>query len=301
MNGYGWTLIELAVVIAIVGLLAGLLVPAIQAARESARRTQCASNLRQIGIALQSYVGLHGMFPPQVGSGWASIFVALLLHLELDSVQAELLAKAPMSHLVGPAIGDVDVACPALLRCPSDGTVERASNYAGCVGGGYPWYGENGVFGTSVHLPNTRFSRSLADVRDGLSQTIAISETLPGDGTWREKRVIFRTPRVILPPSSVDEFAEHCMQMSIAGGYSVFRAPARWNEAGAPTTLYNHVLTPNKQRCFQGTMGWPGAHTAVSDHPGGVHSLFVDGHIQFVSDSVERAVWRAWASYAGRD
>ncbi|GIW92128.1 MAG: prepilin-type N-terminal cleavage/methylation domain-containing protein [Pirellulaceae bacterium] len=298
----GWTLVELVVVIAIVGLLAALLLPAVQAARESARRTQCASNLRQVGLALQSYLGVHRIFPPPTGSGLPSIFVALLPHLELDSVQSELLLKAPrFNNAPWPLIGDADVACPAVLRCPSDGAVTRGSNYCGCVGGGEPWYGDNGVFGGSMFHDWVLFSRSLADVRDGLSQTIAISETLPGDGTWHEKRVLFRTPRIILPPSSIDEFADHCMQMSIDGGYAFVIAPARWNWGADPETLYNHVLTPNKQRCYNGRSPRRGAMTAVSNHPGGVHSLFVDGHVQFVSDRVERTVWRAWASRAGRD
>ena len=60
---YGFTLVELLVVIAIVGLLATLLIPAIQAARSSARRTQCTNNLRQLGIALTNYEGTRGRFP----------------------------------------------------------------------------------------------------------------------------------------------------------------------------------------------------------------------------------------------
>ena len=202
-----FTLIELLVVITVIGVLIGLLLPAVQAARESARRAQCVNNLKQLGLALHNYEGAHQALPPgylsafdatgtDLGPGWG--WSAMLLPQ---------LEQSPLFASVNFAIG-VEVAANqtarlavvASLLCPSDhvapswpavdrdlltGAAVREicrvapSNYVGMNG-----LSEPGPDGEGVLFRNSRIA--FRDVTDGLSQTIAAGERshLLGPATW---------------------------------------------------------------------------------------------------------------------
>jgi prepilin-type N-terminal cleavage/methylation domain-containing protein/prepilin-type processing-associated H-X9-DG protein len=215
-NRKGFTLIELLVVIAVIGLLAALLLPAIQAARESARRIQCTNNLKQIGVALQHYHDGQRCFPSGYidgntnpastpdndlgpGWGWASF---LLPYLEEGNVHGQI----DFSQGVGVGSNITVSQLPlAVYQCPTDplqdafsvydsslttivATVAH-SNYVGCngweecfwnSGGAGDGSGADGLVGGLGRAGNGLFYRNsryrIANVTDGLSSTIFVGE-----------------------------------------------------------------------------------------------------------------------------
>jgi len=203
----GFTLIELLVVIAIIGVLIALLLPAVQAAREAARRAQCTNNLKQLGIAVHNYIDQNQVFPLQtmypasadVSWGWSYGWpVALLPGLEQNSVFNALNFStgffgnaSPSTYFTWPNTTVGYIQLNALL-CPSDGVKKRpgapygATNYVGNMSG--PGVVEEM---TGIIVPNGAFISGWADaqnfgpvgvesIRDGTSNTAMFSERLLG-------------------------------------------------------------------------------------------------------------------------
>lgn len=219
MEPAGFSLIELLVVVAIVGLLLAMLLPAVQAARESARRVTCANNLRQVGRALHAYHDVQQTFPPggiewRPGGdlsrrqlGWA---VFLLRHLDQARLHGQVDWSAAFdSPKNAPAAATV-LAC---FLCPS---TPRSSPLV--EGRGGCDYG--GIFGERILSPNkpprgmmiydTAFS--VAEVLDGTTHTLAIGEDAGWpDGQWINGRTIFDQayPVNAAPPFENDLRSEH--------------------------------------------------------------------------------------------
>jgi prepilin-type N-terminal cleavage/methylation domain-containing protein len=197
-RGRGFTLVELLVVIAIIGVLVALLLPAVHAAREAARRTQCSNNLRQMGLALHSYHNAHGRFPlgvaggevarPEEGYGWG---VALLPFLEEQNLYERInpdWKPAPARRIwfstnaIIPG-GDAEL---SVFRCPSSELPSHASetgvvymdgyatsDYKACSG-----QHDHGMFCTlreCIEVGNRKIA--IRHVKDGLSKTIAFAES----------------------------------------------------------------------------------------------------------------------------
>lgn len=194
-----FTLVELLVVIAIVGVLVGLLLPAVQSVRESARRTMCLNNLRQIGLALQSHHSAHGKFPVG-GTGFRSPWspnetqiawsAFLLPYLEQNNVYSQIefneAFDSPTNAIPAKTVIEVFV-------CPSSERGTQLSN-----GRGPCDYG--GMYGERISGPNNPpkglmvYGRSYAhrDIRDGSSNTIIVAEDSDfSDGQWINGRNIF--------------------------------------------------------------------------------------------------------------
>ena len=305
----GFTVMELLVCVALIALLIALLMPAVQSSRESARRLQCGANLRQIGIAIGAYESTHGMFPPG-GSYGASMHVALLPFLEHPELyQAYDFVKRDDSALK-------NVMLPIFL-CPSDPAPavstlmlpgQAATSYAGNAGTGVLKFGYNGLFRhiSPAGPPRPDGPVRARDVADGLSNTAAVSEILYSDGSFSRSRTTWNTPQVFSTPQQLDEFAAYCSgtpQIPRDFGWQGdgFGRGRPWTKGDLSYTMYNHVLGPNQLSCFDGSDVQMAIVSAGSAHSGGVNLLFGDGHLRFMSQSIDSNVWRSFGSRVDSD
>jgi prepilin-type N-terminal cleavage/methylation domain-containing protein/prepilin-type processing-associated H-X9-DG protein len=321
-----FTLIELLVVIAIIGVLIALLLPAVQAAREAARRAQCVSNLKQIGIALHNYHSVQGTFP--VGFLYAyqgalstsspsqyrwSVLAQMAPLLEQAALFNALNFNFPIAYkpttgssLFWPyyAVNTTAMATTvALFLCPSDGAPAPATNsgptsYAFCTGDG-----SNGGDATSANGPFILGpALSVADLTDGTSLTVAASEQSLGIAGPYSQTTPTPIPspwtralaRVATPPLT----DLGCAQ---APDGWLLNKGAGWWDGDYLNTIYNHYLTPNSPRFDCITYHNPGWKTARSYHPGGVNTLFCDGHVLFIKNTVALITWRSLSTRGGSE
>ena len=330
----GFTLIELLVVIAIIAVLIALLLPAVQQAREAARRTQCKSNLKQMGLALHNYHESFSVFP--FGKGASYPGAAAYARWSQHAMILPYIDQAPLYNSINfsappetPGMGGVinfmpayvsptginSAACRTVIPvffCPSDsgatGDWAGQNNYAANQGGwlcdrgdspgastdNSPSEVQTGVF---YYLSQCR----MRDVTDGSSATCFFSEKVRGHGTPDPKADLFVIPH----QTSRDATYQTCQSinpntatpLTSKWGYS-------WVMGENCCSLYNHVAVPNSKSCA-GT-GFPGSMTnmamqvsASSKHTGGVHTLMGDGAVQFVSENIDLNLWRGLGTRAG--
>lgn len=323
----GYTLIELLVVVAIIAIGIGLLLPAVQAARESARRAQCVNNLKQLGIGLHSYAGTHGRFPPIIlvptipsilldneTSPMARMLPELDLASHYNAVNFNLPADFPPGLVANLT---VMTAAVSSFVCPSDG---------GPAVRGYGRVNYRFSLGPatmlSTHVPTDRgaisgaFPPGLAlragDFPDGLSSTIGVSERLQGD--W-EKSPFRRGGDYRLRDgknAGTDPDVALAICRSLASDPSATlesRGGESWFLSGLHFTGYNHCSTPNRPEddcsftkyvdSVHDRFMIDGAFSASSAHPGGVNVLMMGGEVRFTRDSVMLPTWRALSTRDG--
>ena len=338
-----FTLVELLVVIAIIGVLIALLLPAVQAAREAARRMQCSNNFKQIGIALHNYHDTNGSLPAsrqalpiQTASGGrhyqASPDVILLPFNEgtaawagiisLDRVCTNAACWGEASQfLVGPF---------SAYRCPSDPEGQRAGNYISAFAGGRGMSRTNirysmgdGMWNvwedwnsTAVNNPrvytrgvfHTRHNKDFSWITDGTSNTVAASERVTadtqGDGsttlaqtTNRVKSGVVRANATTTLYSGGNVSAANCLTNARdpVDRTTIQDPGPTWGGQifgdGRPVNgMFHTVLPPNSPSCGYsitgGGDGWA-LLTASSEHTGGVNTLYVDGSVSFISESID--------------
>ena len=324
----GFTLIELLVVIGVVSLLIALLLPAVQAAREAARRAQCQNNLHQIGLALHAYTGANnGVFPDasitaewggrDYYAGFYSLHCRLLPYLEqqplFDATNFETGTYPPdtfgfalSSRQAGRNLANSTVSLRGIgmFLCPSDRGAfqDTGNNYRGNTGVGpnmSAWAecpdSGNGVF------PEIETIR-IAGIPDGLSHTVAFSERLRGSGRRGQidpERDVFQRHGFV---NTGDQILNACLVSGRAPNTGFVTSGHWWFWTGRGRTLYTHTQSPNGviPDCSHGSIiPEIDMATARSRHPGGVNVLMADGSGRFVTDSIAQDVWRGLGTRNG--
>jgi prepilin-type N-terminal cleavage/methylation domain-containing protein/prepilin-type processing-associated H-X9-DG protein len=316
--GGGFTLVELLVVIAIIGVLVALLLPAVQAARESARRGQCQNHLRQLAIASQNYHDTMLRFPagyqPSTLNGGASSLCFLLPFLEQGNRASTFDFTQDLNNAAANAQArtqDVPV-----YMCPSD---QMNARFFTGVGGGatgrnnfMPNLGSRANFAEGDSPPRMKsngifFRRSMvrmAEITDGTSNTALYSECRRGPnanvggGSSQDLLVSTRVASGTWDGSPNVDFVRpsDCENRSLpTGNYrglQYYRGGVMW------TGFYTHTLTPNfKGRDCVRDVGFDSGHFAArSYHPSSVNVAMCDGSVRSVTDSIDLLTWSAAGS-----
>ncbi len=274
----GFTLVELLVVIAIIGILIGLLLPAVQSAREAARRMQCSNNLKQMGLALHAYHTAVGCFPPgamAISSGDApGLHVFLLPYLEQTAMAEQVDTAKSVYSSPNAALGRMRL---AMFECPSASSADDqlhpdqgyyTTNYAGIMGPGIEdndridlessQCGDIHTDGIFYPLSHTR----IADIRDGTSNTLALGERTYELRVWTRgayrttsTACVSSTKNIVWPINSDPE--KLCYN----------------NCSSGRTCLFNDLYF-------------------ASNHPGGAQFAAADGSVHFLSEQIDMGLYQ---------
>jgi prepilin-type N-terminal cleavage/methylation domain-containing protein len=318
-----FTLIELLVVIAIISVLIALLLPAVQAAREAARRIQCVNNLKQIGLALHNYVDVNNALPvtmyTSLPSGYKSEFSVVARispYLELGPMYSAINFSRTWDDPPNTTASSMTI---ATNLCPSDpditagvtskGWPEGRMSY-GNVEGDWFVFWTMGPVNRSAFGPN--ISKTLPQFTDGLSNTMVFSESRIQHYVIHQcKSTGGMTPYVFpdtsASPALIQTIAPTCS--SITMGH------VNWANGGVINCGVTTALTPNAKvypvpsdptnaydlSTVDENQGGPTytSLTADSYHAGGVNCLIGDGSVKFIKDSVNGLTWRALGTING--
>lgn len=328
-----FTLIELMVVMSVIAILAGLLFPAVQSARESARRVGCLNNVGQIALALQGYVAQQNVLPGIDLATYTppkkTFQVATYFHSPIVRILPEL-EQTPLFNSVNFAFPTVQGAgvnqtamktVLAVLLCPSDRQPRVPGygrvNYRFSLGPSPIWAAST-VYPPSLDGPFTVFaSYTPSAFPDGLSTTVGMSERLEGDWTkgpfkWGGDYLYVATATYpYIAPDLYDP--DHAIRYRAGLSLSLpqeSRGGESWLLSGLHFTNYNHCATPNmripdcslsndSENHLMFRINQQGVFKATSYHPGGVNAALMDGSARFFRDGVDMRVWRAVSTRSG--
>ena len=306
----GFTLVELLVVIAIIGILVALLLPAVQAAREAARRSQCVNNLKQIGVAMHLFNDSRKVLPGGANSCcWGTWANEIFPYLEEESLQSSWKDAVPYTGTANLPLMQLRI---GIYTCPSDlpnaPTVTAATampnhnyaaNYGNTVYGQHAFQGveflgapfgniENSVgypgwdrYGARPYVGRVPFKK----FTDGISKTLLASELIQGQSQDLRGRIV--------------GFAD-------GGAFTAWNTP----NAALPDIMPSGLCIPPTSQPLNPPCATQNASPAVSNprylasrsrHSGGVNSLLGDGSVAFFTDSIELQTWRALSTTQGAD
>ena len=284
----GFTLVELLIVIAIIGILVALLLPAIQAARESARRISCQNHLKQIGLAVQNYSSAkQHLPPPNLGSGqyntMGGTLVALLPYLEEASRFSKYDLTKPVDDPVNLPITSqpIDIyICPS-MRLPRSMPEPTSSDeklgpgsYIISTRTEYSGYQElNGAF---KNVPDVgQYSLSFRNITDGTSKTLLVGETNFGHAKW-----LWSTAPSLNGTSMWGDQTWAHGYWAMGWGHMAVSYPNLYNNSA-------DYASPISKRAFR------------SDHPGGVYFVMLDGSVRFLTTDSDPMIRKALVTRAG--
>lgn len=290
----GFTLIELLVVIAIIAILVALLLPAVQQAREAARRTQCKNNLKQIGLAVHNYADVHKVFPPgwiavepatrqpsahegTSGIGWAAM---VLPFMEQDNVWKQFNSSLPLTDPANAAFMRNQL--PA-YKCPSDPQQDYFAIY------------EEGGGAQLAELPIANYVGCFGpEELDGCENAAGDAPVLP-DGTCRGEGAFYHNSRV-----RIADITDGTSNTFLAG-------ERRTNKDLLWFTTWVGMIAEGEE-AFQRVLGSadhvpndPVAHfdDFSSRHTGGSQFGLCDGSVRFVSENIDKSVYQSVATISG--
>jgi prepilin-type N-terminal cleavage/methylation domain-containing protein/prepilin-type processing-associated H-X9-DG protein len=309
LRRHGFTLVELLVVIAIIGILIALLLPAVQAAREAARRSQCTNQIKQLALAFHNYHDTHRKFPayqyPVAGANsWEGhgAFTMILPYIEQRTVYDKVKftvrwddGTQPNATKIGTLICPSDIAYPDQNR--------PGNNYVVCGGARVNLYdtgapvNASGIF---VRWRETGFN----DIQDGSSNVIMLSELLKGDNNTSSLNLDRDFTNQL--GSYTDQFPDQAQIESLgatcdttAQTYQQINAGREWMASFPGMTSFNTVAPPNWKHiscCTGGGFGYACDRNGIvpprSKHPGGVNVAMGDASVRFVSETIDLLTWQ---------
>ncbi|QDT35819.1 DUF1559 domain-containing protein [Stratiformator vulcanicus] len=328
---YGFTLIELLVVIAIIAILIALLLPAVQQAREAARRSQCKNNLKQLGLAVHNYFEVASALPPlscwsiggSLGSnnGSWSVHGRILPMLE----QGNLFSQVDLDEAwdTQPEISGIKIstyACPTdpqahVVRDPGSGRpLLYPTTYAFNAGTWFVWNPEDNAIGNGMFHPNAKLG--FRDCTDGTSNTLMVAEVKAWTSYVRNDDTV---PSATVPADAASTLAQLDTAINAGiGDYKVEPGKAtghtEWPDGRVHHGGFTVMLGPNtrvplthsgveydvdynsqqegKTSCSDMFCDTYAAITSRSYHTGGVQVTLMDGSVRFISENLDLTIWR---------
>lgn len=323
MHRRGFTFIELLVVMAIIGMLVALLLPALQVAREAARRANCINNIKQLGLAVQNYEAAATAYPPAFcwngivgdrGGNW-SAQARLLPQLEQRALYQTIgvggrlfdsqAAQTTLSALICPSNPSANIA----PRKAPDGRMLSAINYAMNMGVWFVFDPATGRTGQGVFVVNGKLSGK--SLRDGASYTLCSAEVLGWTPYFQGAGA---APTVV--PTGPDALSQLGGQPMPGGSPTWPDGHTDWTIGRVHQTGFTTAYPPNGATGspsavnddwtsqFEGTSNTIATYAAVtsrSDHPGIVNAVLMDGSARAFSGSIRPSIWRAMSTIDGHE